>query len=122
MKLNARVEGLAALGTRFSAVAEEASFAPDLQHAAEDIRQRATANLADGASSDDRTGALGKSLTVSPDGAGGYTVSTPLDHGWHLEFGNLARPATPWLTPAAEESQPSLVPRIRARLNTALRG
>jgi hypothetical protein len=122
VKLKARVEGLAALGTRFSAVAEEASFTPDLQHAAEDIRQRAAAHLADGASSDDRTGALGKSLSVSPDGAGGYTVSTPLDHGWHLEFGSLARPAAPWLAPAAEEAQPSLVARIRARLNAALRG
>jgi hypothetical protein len=122
VKLNARVEGLAALGARFFAVAEEASFAPDLQHAAEDIRRHAAANLADGAPPDNRTSALAKSLTVRPDGAGGYTVSTPLDHGWHLEFGSLARPAAPWLAPAAEEAQPSLLARIRARLNAAFRG
>ena len=122
MKLNARVEGLSALNARFSAVADEASFAPDLQDAAEDIRQRAAANLSDGALPESRTGALADSLTVSADEAGGYTVSTPLDHGWHLEFGSLARPAAPWLEPATEEAQPGLIARIAARLKAALGG
>jgi hypothetical protein len=117
VKFNARVDGLQQLSARLAAVADDASLAPDLQGTAEDIRERAAAHLAASGSS----GALAQSLTVSPDNAGGYTVSTPLDYGWHLEFGSRTRAAKPWLAPATEAARLGLLARIGARLNAALR-
>ena len=113
MKLTSRVDGLDRLTARLSALADERAVADDLRDTAEEIRDRAAAALGDGGSS----GALATSLTVSPDGDGGYVVGTPLDHGWHREFGSRARPAAPWLAPAAEEARPGLVARLARRLD-----
>ncbi len=116
MKLNARLEGLPALTARLSAVADAATLNADLRDTAEAIRRSAAANL-DGAGS----GALAASLTVSEDGAGGYTVATPLDAGWYLEFGTRARAARPWLAPAVDAARPGLLDRLRQRLTAVLR-
>jgi hypothetical protein len=117
VKLRCRIEGLAVLQGRFSAIAAEDAFAPDLHEAAEDIRARAAAGLTDGAAPESRSGALAQSLVVERGDRGGYAVSTPLDHGWHLEFGSAARPASPWLAPALEAGKPGLLARIRERLS-----
>ncbi len=115
MKLHGRVVGLDQLSSRLSAIADEAAFAADLRETAEEIRERAAANLAGGGASD----ALARSVTVSANGQGGYVVGTPLDYGWHREFGSRRRAARPWLTPAAEEAGPGLVARLVARIRSS---
>lgn len=114
MKLTGRVDGLAQLTARLSAIADETAFAPELQATAEDIRGEAAANLGEGS-------ALAQSLAVTPDSRGGYIVSTPLDDGWHREFGGLTRAPKPWLAPAAETARPRLIERLAGRLNAILR-
>lgn len=111
MRLRGRIEGLARFQAALAEIGGGEDIAQDLAATAEDIRKRAAANLPDGA--------LAQSLTVNASGDGGYTVSTPLDHGWHREFGSIGRPATPWLAPAAEDAKPALLARIRNRLNGA---
>ncbi len=120
MKLSGRVEGLDTLSTGLAAIAEEAAFAPDLKATAEDIRARAAASLADGAPPESRSGVLARSLAVAQGDDGAVTVGTPLDYGWHLEFGSRARPARPWLAPAAEDARPGFVTRIASRMNAVL--
>jgi hypothetical protein len=121
VKLTGRIDGLAELNARLSAIADDASLAPDLQATAGEIKDRAAARLADGVPPDSRSGALARSLTVQPAEDGGYTISTPLDYGWHLEFGSLTRPPSPWLAPAAEAARPGFIARMAGRLNAALR-
>jgi hypothetical protein len=64
---------------------------------------------------------LARSLTVQPAQDGSYTVSTPLDYGWHLEFGSLSRPAHPWLEPAAEDARQGFIARMASRIGATLR-
>ena len=121
MKLTGRINGLASLNARLSAMTDDALFTPDLQDAAKDIRERALARLADGVPPDSRSGALAQSLTVQPAADGSYIVGTPLDYGWHLEFGSLDRAAAPWLAPAAEAARPGLIARIAGRVGATMR-
>jgi hypothetical protein len=97
----------------------------DVAATVEEVRKAAAANLSEDARSGRQTGALAQSLEINSGGDGGYTVGTPLDHGWHLEFGSRTRPAAPWLAPAFDDARPGLLTRIRNRLNdtaaTALR-
>jgi len=121
MRLRNRIEGLDRLGAALSEVAAPQTLSADLGDAADAIRERAAANLTDGASPDSRSGALAQSLKVAPTSDGeSYTVSTALDYGWHLEFGSRRRPASPWLAPAAESARPGLLARMRSRLNVTL--
>ena len=120
MTLNGGIAGLADLNAALTEIGDGEALAKALADTAEAIRQRAVANLTDGAPPDSRTGALAQSLIVAPDAEGGFTVSTPLDHGWHLEFGGSTRPAAPWLTPAAEDAQSGLVDRISDSLNDTI--
>jgi hypothetical protein len=120
MRLRGRVDGLGRLGAALAGIAEGGALSPGLRETAEEIRARAAANLADGAPPDSRSGALARSLTVSPASDGGFTVGTPLDYGWHLELGSLARRPAPWLAPAAEDARPGLLARLRERLNGTL--
>jgi hypothetical protein len=115
VKLTTRVDGLGELEARLSRLADRRAIATDLREAAEEIRERAAANLASGGSS----GELAVSLTVTPDGDSGFVVATPLDHGWHREFGSRRRAAEPWLGPAAEAALPGLPARLAARLRRA---
>ena len=120
MTLNGGIAGLAGLNAALTEIGDGEALAKALADTAEEIRLRAVANLTDGATPDSRTGALAQSLIVTPSPDGGFTVSTPLDHGWHLEFGGSTRPAAPWLTPAAEDARPGLVDRISDALNGAI--
>jgi hypothetical protein len=122
VKLSGGVSGLAGLNAALSEIGEGAALDKALAETAEEIRQRSVAHLADGAPPDSRTGALADSITVTRDANGGYIVGTPLDYGWHLEFGSSARPATPWLTPAAEQAQSGLTDRASESLNGAVAG
>jgi hypothetical protein len=121
VKLTSRVDGLAALNARLSAIADDAAFAPDLRDTAEDIRARALAGLADGVPPDSRSGALAQSLTAERAEDGSYTVGTPLDYGWHLEFGSLTRPPRPWLAPAAEDARPGFIARVASHIGAKVR-
>jgi hypothetical protein len=114
------VAGLGALNTALAEIGRAEALDEALAETAEDIRRRAAANLADGAPPDSRTGALEESLAVSRDAGGGYVVGTPLDHGWHLEFGGSVKAATPWLTPATEDARPGLAARAAESLNAAV--
>jgi hypothetical protein len=120
VKLRGGVTGLDALNAALSDIASGNALEKALADTAEDIRRRAAATLTDGAAPDSRTGALADSLAVARDDGGGYVVSTPLDHGWHLEFGSSLRPAMPWLTPSADEAQPGLAERISESLNASI--
>jgi hypothetical protein len=118
MRMCGRVEGLAGFQAALAEIARGEGIAEETAATADEIRDRAAAHLPDGV--------LAQSLSVTASGDGGYTVSTPLDHGWHLEFGSIGRPAAPWLAPAAEAARPGFLARIRNRLNgttaAALRG
>jgi hypothetical protein len=115
LKLTARVDGLGDLGARLSRLADQRALATELRKTAEEVRERAAANLAESGSS----GRLAESLTVTPDGDGGFVVGTALDHGWHREFGSHLRGAKPWLAPAVEAARPGLIARVAARLRRA---
>ena len=122
MKLTGGLGGLDGFNAALAEIGNGEALAKVLAETAEEIRQRAVVNLADGAPPDNRTGALARSLTVTPSGDGGYIVGTPLDYGWHLEFGSAARPAMPWLTPAADDAQPGLAERAGDSLNATIAG
>jgi hypothetical protein len=115
VKLTARVDGLGELAPRLSRLADGHALAVELRETAEEVRERAAANLAGNGSS----GRLAASLTVTPDGGNGFVVGTALDHGWHREFGSRLRGAKPWLAPAVEAARPGLIARIAARLRRA---
>ena len=120
MKLITRLDGLDAFSEALSRIADPAGLQDALEAAADDVRDAARANLQDGRPPDSRTGKLAGSLTVDPAADGmSWSISTPLDYGWHLEFGSLGRPATPWLEPALNEARPGIVSRIGARLASA---
>lgn len=121
MRLKSRIDGLDRLGRALGAATASQALAAELRVAADDIRERAAAALADGAPPDSRTGALAASLQVraTPDGSG-FEIGTPLDYGWHLEHGSRSRPAFPWLAPAAEVARPAFLARMRGALNAAL--
>lgn len=121
MRLRASIAGLPRLGGALSGIAEGAAVSEALRETAEDIRERAAAALTDGgAGLEASSGALARSLTLSQADDGSALVSTPLEHGWHLEHGTLRRPARPWLGPAAEATRPGLIARLRERLNSGL--
>jgi hypothetical protein len=121
VKLTSRVDGLAALNARLSAIADDASFAPDLQETAEDIRARALAGLADGVPPDSRSGALARSLAAERAEDGSYRVATALTYGWYLEFGSRTRPPRPWLSPAAEDARPGFIARVASHIGAKVR-
>jgi hypothetical protein len=121
MRLRARIDGLDRFAAALGEAADDAALSAELRATAEDIRERAAANLADGAAPESRSGALAQSLQVWPDPKGGaIRVGTAMDHGWHLEHGSRLRPPSPWLAPAAEEARPAFLARMRSALNAAL--
>ena len=123
MKIAARFEGMDGLSATLSGIADAAGLGGVLEAAAADVRDAAAANLADGQPPDSRSGALAQSLAVTPGGDGlSFTVATPLDYGWHLEFGSLSHPATPWLAPAIDAALPSIERRLRDWRHDATRG
>src|SRR5262249_25490929 len=118
MKLTTSLDGLGAFDEALSRIADPAEIQDELRAAAETVRETTRANLQDGRPPDSRSGDLANSLTVEPDGDGmSWTVSTPLDYGWQLEFGSLSHPATPWLEPALDEARPGIVSRMSQRLS-----
>ncbi len=120
MKFTTRLDGLDAFGAALSRIADPAVIGDEVQAAAENVRETARASLQDARPPDSRSGALAQSLTVDPAGDGmSWTVSTPLDYGWYLEFGSLGRPATPWLEPALDEARPGIISRIGERIADA---
>jgi hypothetical protein len=110
--LRGRIDGLAQLSARLSAMVEPKTLAGDLRETAEEIRERAVADLGEGP--------LAGSVSVETDGDDGFVVGTPLEAGWHREFGSLKRPASPWLAPPADAARAGLVARIAARLRRAV--
>jgi hypothetical protein len=109
MKITAQLRGMAELNATLSGITKAEGLADTLQSCAEEVRDAAAANLSDGAPPDSRTGALSRSLNITPSADGGsITVSTPLIYGWHLEYGGLKRDATPWLAPALDAAVPSI--------------
>ncbi len=123
MKVNIRLGGVPDLTATLSRMADTEGLADALEDAAGQVRHAAIARLTDGQPPDNRTGTLAKSLTVTREISGlGFTLSTPLDHGWHLEHGGLQRPATPWLGPALDDARPAIERRLGDWLTRAVRG
>jgi hypothetical protein len=123
MKVRTRLKGMPELRARLSKVADTNSLGALLEATAEEVRRAAVAGLADSQPPDSRNGALARSLTVTPGGDGlSFTLSTPLNYGWHLEYGSLHRPATPWLGPAFDTVRPSIERHLREWLTRATRG
>jgi hypothetical protein len=120
VRLRGGVGGLDGLNAALAEIGRAGVLDEALAATAEDIRQRAAARLDDGAPPDGSSGALAESLSVVRDGDGGFAVATPLDHGWHLEFGSATRAAMPWLTPAAEDARPGLAERAKDDLNAVI--
>jgi hypothetical protein len=122
MKIGMTLVGGNALGAALSRLDKTKSLEATLGAAAEDIRQAAAANLSN---IRDDTGELAESLTVEPvqtvPDSLSFSVSTPLDYGWHLESGTLNRPAQPWLAPALDAATPTIQRRLREWLDTAVK-
>jgi len=117
VKLNSRITGLEDFGARLERIVETSALREQVRAGAEEVRDAARAQLEDGQPPDSDTGALARSLAISVSREGAEaTLSTPLDYGWHLEFGTLDRPATPWMQPAFEDIRPGIVRQIRAWL------
>ena len=117
MKIRGRVDGLESLSGGLARIGDSAELADALAASAEDIRTAARANLQDGQPPENRRGDLAASLMIAPAADGlSVTVGTTASEGWHLEFGSLARPATPWLQPALEAARPGILARLRQRL------
>jgi hypothetical protein len=117
MKIRGSVEGLASLRGGLARIAERAPLADALAVAAEEIRSAARANLQDGQPPENRRGELEDSLSVAVAADGlNVIIGTTLAQGWHVEFGSLARPATPWLEPALEAARPKILASLRQRL------
>lgn len=117
MKILRRVDGLESLRGGLARIADRAALAGALMAAAEEVRSGARANLQDGKPPENRQGELADSLVIATAGDGlSVTIGTTAQQGWHLEFGSLARPATPWLEPALEAARPGILARIRLRL------
>jgi hypothetical protein len=117
MKMTGRLHGLEGLRRTLLRIADEASLRDAIRDSAEDVREAARANLRDGQPPDGRSGALAGSLSVemTDSGQSAY-IGTGLDYGWHLEFGSLTRPPTPWLEPALDAARPGILARLRYRL------
>ena len=114
MRLTGRLDGLEQLHRALTRIAEPSELEASLRAGAEDIRAAARAGLGDGHPPDSRTGALAASLTVEmADDGMSARIGTGLDYGWHLEFGTLTRPATPWLEPALDEARPGILARLK---------
>ena len=114
MKIQASVDGLASLRSGLAGIADETALAKALAATAEEVRSGALANLQDGKPPESRQGALAASLSITTAANGlSVTVGTALPQGWHLEFGSLSRPATPWLEPALQAAHPGILARIR---------
>lgn len=114
MKISSRVDGVDGLRGALSRIAEPFELTEHLEAAAEDVLAAAQANLTDGQPPESRSGALAESLTVDAASDGtGFIVGTPLDHGWHLEFGSSSRSASPWLKPAFDASRSGVLARVK---------
>jgi hypothetical protein len=109
MKISANVTGSNALAITFSRIGRGEGLRATLQAAAEDVRDAAKDNLFHTR----HKSRLASSLEITP-GADGFSfsISTPLDYGWHLEFGTLNRPPRPWLLPALDAARPSVERRM----------
>jgi hypothetical protein len=122
MKFTAQLRGMAELNAKLSGLAKAEGLADTLQSCAEDVLDAARANLSDGTPPDSRTGALARSLNITPSADGfSVTVSTPLIYSRHLEYGGLTRAATPWLAPALDTAAPSIKVRFGEWLDEAIR-
>ncbi|MEJ2124534.1 MAG: HK97 gp10 family phage protein [Alphaproteobacteria bacterium] len=122
MKFTAQLRGIAELNARLASLAKSEGLTKTLQSCAEDALSAARANLSDGTPPDSRTGALARSLSVTPSADGSsVTVSTPLTYGWYLEYGVLTRSATPWLAPALDDAAPSIKVRFGEWLDAVVR-
>jgi hypothetical protein len=114
VRLTGRLDGLQQMHRALRRIAEPSELEASLKAGAEDIRAAARAGLGDGLPPDSRTGALAASLSVEmAEGGTSARIGTGLDYGWHLEFGTLTRPATPWLEPALDEARPGILARLK---------
>ena len=117
MKIRGSVEGLDSLRDGLARIADKPALTDAVAVAAEEVRAAARVNLQDGHTPENRRGDLADSLVIAPAADGmSVTVGTTAAQGWHLEFGSLARPATPWLGPALEAARPGILTRLRQRL------
>ena len=108
MKLTARIDGLDAFGKALNSIANPTSLKAALDAAAASVQAAAIARLHEG-EADQRAASL--AVSIAP-GNSSATVSTSLDDAWHFEFGSVDRPATPWLEPALQDAQPSILGRF----------
>lgn len=123
MKIRHRVSGLGSFGAALSRIAEPHSLTEILAGEADGIRNAAIGRLGDGQGAGSRSGALAESLAVhSSDDGLRFTISTPLEYGWHLEFGSLHSPPSPWLAPALDEQKPAILARIGQWLTASAKG
>ena len=117
MKMRGSVEGLASLRGGLARIAEKAVLTDALVAAGEAVRGAAVINLQDAQPPEKRRGDLADSLVVIPATDGlSVTVGTTLAQGWHVEFGSLNRPATPWLEPALDAARPGILAALSQRL------
>jgi hypothetical protein len=117
MKIRSSVEGLDSLRGGLARIADKAALADAVAVTAEEVRAAARANLQDSGPPGNGRGQLADSLVIAPAADGlSVTVGTTAAQGWNLEFGTVARPATPWLGPALEAARPGILTRLRQRL------
>lgn len=122
MKIGITLAGENALSAMFSRLDIAKSLETTLRTVAEDIRQAATVNLSD----IHHANGLAESLTVTPGNGSihdslSFSISTPLDYGWHLEFGSLNFPPQPWLVPAVDAASPTIQRRLHAWLDAVVK-
>ena len=117
MTIRGKVEGVESLRGGLARIVDREALADALTAAAEEVRVAAQANLQDGHTPENRRGDLAASLVTIPAANGlSATVGTTATQGWHLEFGTVARPATPWLEPALQAARPGILASLRQRL------
>jgi hypothetical protein len=118
MKLDAKIEGGAALGAAFARLAQAEGLVKVIEASADDVREAAIANLG----GEQRGAALAASLEVVRGGDGlTFLVSTPLEDGWHREYGRLNDAAQPWLAPALDAARPSVDVRLGEWLSRTIK-
>ena len=62
------------------------------------------------------TGALRDSISVEPDGLGGYQVSTGTGYGVYVELGTANMAAEPYLAPGLQQAMDEFGPIVAAEM------
>jgi hypothetical protein len=114
MTLRARLTGASEFRAALDRIADAGTLRDELTAAAEEIRVAARDRVDQADRPQGEADGLGRSIAVRFDSHGtSAEIGTPLDHGWHREFGSVARPPRPWLAPALDDARPKILTRLR---------